>query len=218
MTDSTLPCRLVVLISGRGSNLQAIGELIKTAGLNGRIEAVISNKGDAPGLEWAQRQGLPTETVSHREFATREAFDQALARVIDRYQPDYVLLAGFMRILSTGFVQHYAGKLINIHPSLLPSFPGLNTHQQALDAGVQFHGCSVHFVTPVLDDGPIIAQSIVPVLHDDDAQTLAERVLATEHHVYTEAVRWLIEGRVRLQADGRVEVAGLAHRGFYFPA
>ncbi|MFD4121143.1 phosphoribosylglycinamide formyltransferase [Alcaligenes faecalis] len=218
MTDSTLPCRLVVLISGRGSNLQAIGELIKTAGLNGRIEAVISNKGDAPGLEWAQRQGLPTETVSHREFATREAFDQALARVIDRYQPDYVLLAGFMRILSTGFVQHYAGKLINIHPSLLPSFPGLNTHQQALDAGVQFHGCSVHFVTPVLDDGPIIAQSIVPVLHDDDAKTLAERVLATEHHVYTEAVRWLIEGRVRLQADGRVEVAGLAHRGFYFPA
>ncbi|MGO3746759.1 MAG: phosphoribosylglycinamide formyltransferase, partial [Alcaligenes aquatilis] len=121
MTDSTLPCRLVVLISGRGSNLQAIGELIKTAGLNGRIEAVISNKGDAPGLEWAQRQGLPTETVSHREFATREAFDQALARVIDRYQPDYVLLAGFMRILSTDFVQHYAGKLINIHPSLLPS-------------------------------------------------------------------------------------------------
>ena len=218
MTDSTQPCRLVVLISGRGSNLQAIAGHIEQAGLNGRIQAVISNKADAPGLDWAQRQGLATQVVAHREFATREAFDEALAHAIDRYQPDYVLLAGFMRILTTGFVQHYAGKLVNIHPSLLPSFPGLNTHQQALDAGVQFHGCSVHFVTPVLDHGPILAQSIVPVLHGDSAQSLANRVLATEHQVYTQAVQWLVEGRVAVQADGRVDVAGIAHRGFYFPA
>ncbi|WP_394065347.1 phosphoribosylglycinamide formyltransferase [Alcaligenes sp. WGS1538] len=218
MTDSTLPCRLVVLISGRGSNMQAIAGHIEQAGLNGRIQVVISNKADAPGLDWAQRRGLATEVVPHREFATREAFDDALARVIDRYQPDYVLLAGFMRILTTGFVQRYAGKLVNIHPSLLPSFPGLNTHQQALDAGVQFHGCSVHFVTPVLDHGPIIAQSLVPVLQGDDAQTLAGRVLATEHQVYTQAVQWLVEGRVALQPDGRVHVSGVAQRGFYFPA
>ncbi|HRL22860.1 phosphoribosylglycinamide formyltransferase [Alcaligenes sp. SDU_A2] len=218
MTDSTPPCRLVVLISGRGSNMQAIAEHIEQAGLNGRIQAVIANKADASGLQWARQHGLDTQVVAHREFATREAFDQALARVIDRYQPDYVLLAGFMRILTTDFVQHYAGKLVNIHPSLLPSFPGLNTHQQAIDAGVQFHGCSVHFVTPVLDHGPIIAQSLVPVLQGDDAQELARRVLATEHQVYTQAVQWLVQGRVSLRDDGRVQVDGVAQRGFYFPA
>lgn len=218
MTDLTPSCRLVILISGRGSNMQAIVSMIEEQGLPAQVCAVISNQIDAEGVNWAKERGVATACISHRDFATRADFDQALLQEIDNYQPDYVLLAGFMRVLSPFFVEHYHGRLINIHPSLLPSFPGLRTHEQALEAGVQCHGSTVHFVTPVLDHGPIIAQSIVPVLASDTPDTLAERVLATEHVVYTEAVRWLIQGQVHLDAHDKVQVNGLEQRSFYFHA
>lgn len=218
MTESTSSCRLVILISGRGSNMRAIVEMIEEQDLSAQVCAVISNQSQAEGLHWAKQHGLPARCVAHRDYATRVEFDQALRQEIDRYQPDYVLLAGFMRVLSPFFVEHYAGRLINIHPSLLPCFPGLHTHEQALQAGVQFHGSTVHFVTPVLDHGPIIAQSTVPVLAQDDADSLAKRVLATEHIIYTEAVRWLIQGQVTLDEQNQVQVAGVTQRGFYFHA
>lgn len=205
------PCRLVILISGRGSNMQSIFKSVAAAAQRAEIVAVLSNNPDAEGLAWAQAQGLAVETLSHRAFPNRIAFDQALQARIDAHRPDYVLLAGFMRILTEGFVQHFAGRLINIHPSLLPAFPGLNTHQQALDAGVQQHGCTIHFVTPTLDHGPIIAQGLVPVLADDNAESLGQRVLAVEHEVYPQVVNWLIEGRVQLEA-GRVSVSGPVSR------
>ncbi|MBL0167531.1 MAG: phosphoribosylglycinamide formyltransferase [Propionivibrio sp.] len=194
---------IVILISGRGSNMRSLLDAVAAGSLPVRVAAVLSNRGDAPGLETAAARGVATRVVDHRAFASREAFDAALARVIDSFVPDLVLLAGFMRILSDGFVQHFAGRLINIHPSLLPSFPGLHTHRRALAEGVRVHGCTVHFVTPTLDHGPIIVQAAVPVLDGDDEASLAARVLAQEHRVYPLAVRWLAEERLHV-VDGRV--------------
>lgn len=208
--------RIVILISGRGSNMQSLVRACHTEGWPAEVVAVVANKPGAAGLAWASEQGIATACVPHREFAEREAFDAELARVIDGFQPDFVILAGFMRVLTPAFVRRYAGRLINIHPSLLPAFPGLHTHAQALAVGVQVHGCTVHFVTPVLDHGPIIAQGVVPVLAGDTANDLAARVLEVEHQVYPAAVRWLVEGRVRL--DGEVPlVAGVAQRLFLHP-
>jgi len=206
--------RFVILISGTGSNMQAIVNACLSGDCSATIAAVISNKAQAEGLIWAASAGIATAVVPHRSFATREAFDQALAEEIDRYQPDYVLLAGFMRVLTSAFVQKFAGKLINIHPSLLPAFPGLHTHAQAIATGVQAHGCTVHFVTPVLDHGPVIAQGVVPVLSDDTPESLAARVLQVEHVIYPQVATWLAEGRVTLLADQRVEVQGVNSRLF----
>ena len=206
--------RFVILISGTGSNMQAIVQACLSGACPAAVAAVISNKADAAGLDWAASHGIATAVVPHKSFPTREAFDQALAAAIDRHQPDYVLLAGFMRVLTSGFVQQYAGKLINIHPSLLPAFPGLHTHAQAIATGVQAHGCTVHFVTPVLDHGPVIAQGVVPVLSDDTPDTLASRVLKVEHLIYPQVATWLAEGRVRLLPDQRVAVQGVTSRLF----
>ena len=181
---------IVILISGRGSNMQALVE----AGLP--VRAVISNRPDAAGLAWAAARGITTATLDHKAFAGREAFDAALAAAIDGYKPDLVVLAGFMRILTPGFVQHYAGRMLNIHPSLLPAFTGLDTHARALAAGVKLHGCTVHFVTAELDHGPIVIQAAVPVRPGDDEVALAARVLAQEHRIYARAVRWFIAGRL----------------------
>lgn len=200
--------RLVILISGRGSNMQALAEACRLEGWPADIAAVIASRPDAGGLEWAAGQGIPTAALYHKDYASRDAFDTALAAEIDRYAPDYVILAGFMRVLTPGFVNHYAGRLVNIHPSLLPAFPGLHTHAQALATGVRVHGCTVHFVTPVLDHGPIIAQGCVPVLAGDTPELLADRVLAVEHQAFPAAVRWLAEGRVTLTNDHRVDVQG----------
>jgi phosphoribosylglycinamide formyltransferase-1 len=196
---------LVVLISGRGSNMQAILE----AGLP--VSAVISNRPDAAGLEIAARRGVKTAVVPHAGFSDRAAFDAALAAEIDRHAPVAVALAGFMRILTPGFVEHYAGRMVNVHPSLLPAFTGLDTHERALAAGVRLHGCTVHFVTAELDHGPVIAQAAVPVLAGDTADTLAARVLHQEHIVYPRALRWLLSGRLRIDA-GRVRIDGEAGR------
>lgn len=169
------------------------------------IAAVISNRGDSPGLEFARRNGIATTVVANKDFLTREQFDQALRGVIDGYAPDLVVLAGFMRILTTPFVDHYAGRMLNIHPSLLPSFPGMATHRQALAAGVKLHGATVHFVTPDLDHGPIVAQAAVPVFDTDNEETLAERVLEQEHRIYPRAIRWFIEDKLSLDS-GRVRI------------
>lgn len=190
---------VVVLISGRGSNLQAILE----AGIP--VCAVISNQADAAGLAVAARHGVATGVVEHRAFAGRESFDAALAAAIDRHAPKLVALAGFMRVLTPGFVARYAGRLVNIHPSLLPEFPGLDTHARALAAGVQRHGCTVHFVTAQLDQGPVISQASVPVLPGDSAQTLAARVLEQEHLLYPQAIRWFLDGKLVIEGD-RVRV------------
>ncbi len=197
---------VVVLISGRGSNLEALLE----AKLAVRVAAVISNKPDAGGLEVARRHGVETAVVDHRDYQGREAFDAALAERIDGYGPDLVVLAGFMRILTPGFVDHYAGRLLNIHPSLLPAFTGLDTHGRAVAEGVKLHGCTVHFVTNELDKGPIVAQAAVPVLADDTAETLAARVLAQEHKLYPQAIRWFAEGKLELTPDGKVRFTGPA--------
>jgi len=197
---------IVILVSGRGSNMEAIVR----AGIPGaRIAAVISNRADAAGLAFAARQGIETVVVAHADYAERSQFDAALRDAIDAYAPDLVVLAGFMRVLGEDFVRHYAGHLLNIHPSLLPAFPGLHTHQRALDAGVKLHGASVHFVTAELDGGPIVIQAVVPVLPDDDEDSLASRVLAEEHRIYPQAVRWFVEGRLCIKEDGWVEVAGV---------
>ncbi|MBB5018354.1 phosphoribosylglycinamide formyltransferase-1 [Chitinivorax tropicus] len=193
--------RIVILISGRGSNMQAILE----AKLPVEFAAVISNKAEADGLAIAQQHGIPTAVLSHKGFDSRESFDTALAALIDTYQPDLVVLAGFMRILSAGFVRHYEGRMINIHPSLLPAFTGLNTHARALAEGCKLHGCTVHFVTPELDHGPIIAQAAVPVFDDDTPESLAGRVLVQEHLLYPAVVHWIAEGRVSLE-NGLVRV------------
>lgn len=190
---------MVILISGRGSNMRALLE----AGLP--VAAVISNNPEAAGLTFAQERGIPTHAVDHRTFPDRNTFDSALAKIIDSYQPHLVALAGYMRILSETFVNHYRGKLINIHPSLLPAFPGLNTHAQALQEGVKIHGCTVHFVTPQLDHGPIIIQAAVPVLANDTAATLAARVLAQEHRIYPQAANWFLQGRLTL-TENRVAI------------
>jgi phosphoribosylglycinamide formyltransferase-1 len=192
---------VVVLISGRGSNMQAILE----AGIP--VSAVISSKADAAGLGVAARRGVATGVVEHRRFATRDAFDAALATEIERYAPRLVALAGFMRVLTPDFVARYAGRLVNIHPSLLPEFPGLDTHARALAAGVKRHGCTVHFVTAQLDHGPIIAQASVPVLPGDTADTLAARVLQQEHQLYPRAIRWFLDGELVIEGD-KVRVKG----------
>ena len=192
---------VVVLISGRGSNMLAILE----AGIP--VSAVISNRADAAGLAIAARHGVATGVVEHRRYATREAFDAALAAEIDRHAPRLVALAGFMRVLTPGFVARYAGRLVNIHPSLLPDFPGLDTHARALAAGVERHGCTVHFVTAALDHGPIIAQASVPVLPGDTADILAARVLREEHLLYPRAIRWFLDGELVIEGD-RVRVKG----------
>lgn len=207
-------CRLVILISGRGSNMQTIVNTIEQRSLPAQVCAVVSNRADAAGLDWARERGIEARALPHRDFATRDEFDQALATVLDEYEPDYVLLAGFMRVLTPAFVARFEGRLLNIHPSLLPAFPGLHTHQQALALGVQWHGCTVHFVTAQLDHGPIVAQGIVPVLAGDDAETLASRLLAVEHRLYAEVVCWLAEGRVSLGEQQSVQVDGVATRAF----
>jgi phosphoribosylglycinamide formyltransferase-1 len=193
--------RLVILISGRGSNMEAILRTAAAEQWPVQIAAVISNKADAAGLSTAAEAGIPALAVEHRQYPDRDSFDEALAEAIDRYAPDLVVLAGFMRILTPGFVQRYHGRLLNIHPSLLPSFPGLATHRQALDAGVKFHGATVHFVTPELDHGPIVEQAVVPVLDGDTESALAARVLAHEHVIYPRAVRDFVEGRMWLDGD-----------------
>lgn len=201
------PFRLVVLISGSGSNLQAFIDRIAEGTLPAVIAAVISNKSDAFGLERARRAGITTEVIDHRVFPDRESFDRALAARIDTYAPDAVILAGFMRILTAGFVNHFAGRLLNIHPSLLPKFTGVDTHARALAAGESEHGASVHFVTEELDGGPVVAQARVPVLPGDTVESLRERVHEAEHRLYPEVVGWLATGRVRVTADG-VELDG----------
>lgn len=199
------PIRAVILISGRGSNMEAL----LGAGLPIEFAAVISNRPEAAGLAFARNAGVATAVIDHRAHASRETFDAALAAEIDRHRPDLVILAGFMRVLTEAFVRRYEGRLINIHPALLPAFPGLHTHARALAAGVRLHGCTVHFVTPEVDVGPIVVQAAVPVLDDDDETRLAARVLAQEHRIYPMAVRWFAEGRLRIGDDGRVRVAGV---------
>ena len=193
---------LVILISGRGSNLEAI----LAARLPARIGAVISNNPGARGLVTARKRGIPAVVVDHRAHPDRAAFDAALAAAIALYRPDLVVLAGFMRILTDGFIARYRGRLLNIHPSLLPAFPGLDTHRRALEAGVRIHGCTVHFVTPAVDGGPIVVQAAVPVLPGDTGKALAARVLREEHRIYPQAIRWFCEGRLKLAGNGRVVV------------
>jgi len=178
--------------------MEAIIRACADEGWAAQVAAVIANRPDAAGLAFAASHGIATAVVDHRQFPDRDSFDAALAQEIDSFAPDLVVLAGFMRVLTAGFVDHYAGRMLNVHPSLLPSFPGLKTHQQALDAGVRLHGASVHFVTSQLDHGPIVVQAAVPVESGDTAATLAERVLATEHIIYPRAVRWFVEGRLAL--------------------
>ena len=202
--------RMVIVISGRGSNMQAMVE----AGLP--VAAVISNRADAAGLKYAAARGIATAIVPHRDFATREAFDAALAQAIDGFRPDLVALAGFMRILTQGFVLRYPSRLLNIHPSLLPAFPGLDTHARALAAGVKLHGCSVHFVTAQLDHGPIVIQAAVPVFPHDDEAKLAARVLAQEHRIYPQAARWFIDGKLVIE-NGVVRVNGDHPQQLYAP-
>jgi phosphoribosylglycinamide formyltransferase-1 len=194
---------IVILISGRGSNMRAIIRAAAAEKWPVRIAAVISNRPQAAGLQVAAEAGIPVIVVDHQDYADRDAFDTALAAAIDQFTPDLLLLAGFLRILTAGFVGHYQGRMLNIHPSLLPSFPGLATHRQALSAGVKVHGATVHFVTPDLDHGPIVAQAQVPVQEDDTEATLAARVLEQEHIIYPRAVRSFIEGRLRFE-NGRV--------------
>jgi len=201
--------KVVILISGRGSNMQSLLE----ARLPCEIVAVISNKADAGGLEIARQHGIATAVVSHREHADRAAFDMALAQVIDGFHADLVVLAGFMRILTTPFVERYRGKLVNIHPSLLPAYTGVDTHERALQDGVKIHGCTVHFVTPTLDGGPIIIQAAVAVLHGDTPASLSARVLREEHRVYPQAIRWLCREQVWLDENGQVTTNRLEQPG-----
>ncbi|HEY9381831.1 MAG TPA: phosphoribosylglycinamide formyltransferase [Burkholderiales bacterium] len=200
--------KIVVLISGRGSNMQAVVE----AGLP--VVAVISNRADAAGLAYAQARGIATTVVEHKHYATREAFDAQLIEAIDRHAPTLIVLAGFMRILTDAFVQRYAGRMINIHPALLPAFTGLNTHARALATGVKVHGCTVHWVTPTLDVGPIIIQAAVPVLPGDTETVLAARVLRQEHVIYPRAIRWFLDGKLHLE-NGVVRVADNAPQFLY---
>jgi len=197
---------IVILISGRGSNMEAIVRAQQAEAWPARIAAVISNKPDAKGLAFAASHGIPTAVVPNKEFPTREAFDAALQETIDRFNPDLVVLAGFMRILTAPFVEHYAGRMLNIHPSLLPLFPGLHTHRQALDAGVAEHGATVHFVTAELDHGPAVIQARIPVLPGDTEDSLAARLLAEEHVIYPKAVRLFIEDRLCIE-NGEVRIA-----------
>lgn len=218
MTDSAASRRFVVLISGRGSNMQQIVTEARQHRWPAQFVRVIANQASATGLAWAQNQGIPTSVLEHREFATRELFDEHLAQIIEQDNPDYVLLAGFMRILTPAFVARFKNRLVNIHPSLLPAFAGLKTHAQALAAGVGWHGCTVHFVTDELDHGPIIAQAAVPVKADDTPESLAARVLEAEHVLYPRVVQWLAQGRVQVQAPAQVTVQGVSDRHIWMPA
>jgi phosphoribosylglycinamide formyltransferase 1 len=198
MADKTI----VILISGRGSNMDAI----LRARLPARMAAVISNDPKARGLELARAHNVETAVVNHRAYPERQAFDSALAAEIERHRPDLVVLAGFMRILTPGFVERYRGRIVNIHPSLLPAFAGLDTHRRALESGVRVHGCTVHFVNAAVDNGPIIAQAAVPVQPGDTEERLAARVLAEEHRIYPQVIRWFCEGRIQLGRNGTVTV------------
>ncbi len=197
--DAVSPIRLVVLISGNGSNLQAIIDNINYKSLPAQIVAVISNKADAYGLERAKKAGIEQYILPYSDFTDREQYDLALKELIDRHQPDLIILAGFMRILSNSFVEHFLYKMMNIHPSLLPKYKGLNTHQRAIDAGDKEHGCSVHFVTPELDDGPVILQAAVVIKDNDTAETLAQRVHEQEYRIYPEAIRLFAEKKLKLE-------------------
>ncbi len=192
---------IVILISGRGSNMEAIVRAAKNEAWPAQISAVISNRPDAAGLDFARSHGIPVASLDHRQFPNRAAFDAELVKLIDSYKSDLVVLAGFMRILTGEFVNHYEGRLLNIHPSLLPLFPGLATHEQALEAGVKEHGATVHFVTEALDHGPMVIQASVPVYPDDTADTLAHRVLKQEHIIYPRAVRWFIDNRISIDQN-----------------
>jgi phosphoribosylglycinamide formyltransferase-1 len=201
---------VVILISGRGSNMEAIVHACQKESWPGRIAAVISNRPEAAGLAFAAAQGIATAVVDHKAYAGREPFDAALREAIDAHAPDLVVLAGFMRILTPAFTAHYSGRLLNIHPSLLPAFPGLHTHERALEAGCQVAGATVHLVTAELDHGPIVAQAVVPVLPGDDAQRLAARVLALEHQMYPQAVRWFLQDELRVDGARVVHQQGAA--------
>ena len=190
--------RIVILISGRGSNMQAIVRAGAAERWNAQVAAVVSNRADAAGLMFAQRQGIATAVVDHKAYASREAFDAALASAIEGYAPDAVALAGFMRILTDGFVARFEGRLVNVHPSLLPAFTGLHTHRRAIEAGCKLAGATVHFVTPSLDHGPIIAQAVVPVVPGDTPEALSARVLEREHVMYPRVLSWLVHEQLRL--------------------
>jgi phosphoribosylglycinamide formyltransferase-1 len=197
--------RITILISGRGSNMAALIDAVLEGRIAGAVTHVISNRPDAAGLGFARRHGIATSVVDHRAFASREAFDAALAETIDSGEPDLIVLAGFMRILGRAFVERYQGRMLNIHPSLLPAYPGTDTHARALADGATRHGCTVHFVSAEVDGGPIAAQAEVSVLPDDDAETLAARVLEQEHRLLPEVVGWFCAGRIALE-NGRVTV------------
>ena len=205
---SAQPLPIVVLISGNGSNLQAIIDAIQHQALPVEIRAVISSNPLAPGLQQAQKAGIPTQALDHKTFANRLTFDAALQSVIDNFDPELVVLAGFMRVLGTKFVAHYEGRMLNIHPSLLPAFTGLNTHQRALDARATEHGASVHFVTSQLDGGPVIIHGRVPILSNDSAKTLAQRVLSVEHCIYPVAIHWFAEDRLQF-TQGKIIFDGM---------
>lgn len=196
-----MPSRIVVLISGSGTNLQAIIDACKQADYPGEVVAVVSNKADAYGITRAENEQIATSVLSHKSFESRELYDQALIKQIDSYQPELIVLAGFMRILTPEFVQHYQGRLLNIHPSLLPKYQGLHTHQRAIDAGDKEHGVSVHFVTEELDGGPVILQAKVPVFEQDNADDLAARVHEQEHRIYPLVVKWFCQNRLAMVAQ-----------------
>jgi phosphoribosylglycinamide formyltransferase-1 len=207
--------RIVILISGSGSNMQAIIAASQAGKIAGDVVAVISNRADAGGLAKAQAAGVATAVLSHRDFAEREHYDAALQQLVDSFQPDVVVLAGFMRILTAGFTRHYQGRMLNIHPSLLPKYKGIHTHQRALDAGDSEHGVSVHFVTEELDGGPVILQATVPIFPEDSADDLQQRVLVQEHGIYPLVVHWLCSGRLRLTTNGaELDGALLGSQGY----
>ncbi len=210
-------CKVVILLSGSGSNLQAFIDAVANGGLNASIVAVISNKPAAYGLERAQKAGIKTELVDHKQFADRESFDHTLAERIEAYQADLVILAGFMRILTPGFVSQFKGRLLNIHPSLLPKYPGLHTHQRAIDAGDSLHGATVHFVTEELDGGPAIIQAQVPIIKNDTEDSLAARVLKQEHKIYPLAASWFAKGQLELKNEKvLLDEQSLPAQGFQF--
>jgi phosphoribosylglycinamide formyltransferase 1 len=203
---------IVILISGRGSNMEAIINAVRAGTLPIEIRAVIANRPNAAGINTAAAQSIATRVIDHKTFADRNQFDLALANTINEYAPDYVVLAGFMRVLGAAFIAKYPNRILNIHPSLLPSFPGLHTHQAALDAGVKLHGATVHVVTPALDHGPILAQAAVPVLPNDSESTLAARVLAQEHVIYPEVLRRLARGEIEIVQNGAGGVVQIVHK------
>jgi phosphoribosylglycinamide formyltransferase 1 len=219
MSNAVKPLRVVVLISGSGSNLQALIDGVASGDLPIEIAAVISNRPEVMGLTRASKAGIPTLVLDHKNYASREAFDIELMRTIDAYTPGLIVLAGFMRILTPAFTEHYLGRMLNIHPSLLPKFQGLHTHQRAIDAGESHHGVSVHFVTAELDGGPVAIQARVPVLPTDDAGLLAKRVQRQEHVIYPLAVKWFAEGKLKM-AQGKAELNGelLAEHGYQIDA